>query len=161
MWKVPQRVCSCSSYNPVVCPHRAAAASLDMALVTQLMLECAGDLRTLQQTRGVLSLSAPTDSTALLVSGAYQFLGGFHQLSLSTRFSLQPAVLRELLLHPSRHCPPTGKGPLQNRSSTLSSAAEKVQCRETGTIHWTDGAAAMVEYLLPPRLGAQKGSCIR
>lgn len=128
-------------------------------LVTQLVPECAGDLRNLQQTHGVLSLSTPAESTALLVSGAYQFLGGFHQLSLSTHFSLQPAVLWELLLHPSRQYPSTGKGPLQNKSSTLSSAAEKVQYCETGTIHWTDAAEAMVGYLLPHRLGAQKGLC--
>lgn len=113
-------------------------------------------LRNLQQARGVLSLSAPADSTALFLSGAYQSLEGFHQLSLSTHFSASRSPGN--VSPPLPTVPIHREGPLQNKSSTLSSAAEKVQYRETGTTHWADAdtAESVAEHPAPLRLGHRK-----
>jgi len=126
-----QRVCSCSP-----------------------TIGCAGDLGSLQQTHGVPRLSAPADPAAPLVPGAYQFSGGFHQLSPSTHVSLQPAVFRERLPHPSWQHPSAGKGPLWNRAQPR--AAQRRRCSAFREAPAT-GDGGMAERLLPLGLGARKG----
>lgn len=99
------------------------------------------------------------DSTALLISEVYQFCGGFHQLSLSTLFSFQLAVLQVLCLHPYWLYPCAGKGPFQNKSSTLNSAPSpgQRQLRLQGNISpWLMAKKAHVFFFNNP-LDATKG----
>lgn len=71
------------------------------------------------------------DSTALLISDVYQFCGGFHQLSLSTLFSFQLAILQVL-------SPPILIVPMC-REGTFSKQEFNPEQR---TIPWTDATEA-------------------
>lgn len=63
------------------------------------MLVRAGGLVWIWQTLGVLSLTVLVNSTGLLVSKAYQFLGDFHTLSLSMYYFFF-SLLLVTFLHP-------------------------------------------------------------
>lgn len=106
----------------------------DTMLVSQLTFECSRGLWNLPQPHGVPNLSAPPDTTALLLSGAYQLPGGLTsylsaQAPLGNASPPIPTVLS------------AGKGPLQNKSPAPSRASEKVWVPSD-----QDWVQAVVEY---------------